>query len=77
MEELNQAIKELLVKLNQRPFKKLSSNRKSVFKEIEQPAFNTLPIKRYELFEWEKARVNIDYYIELFMLAKNFLRQTR
>lgn len=65
LEELNQVIKELLVKLNRRPFKKLAGSRESVFKETEQPALNTLPLERYELSEWKKARVNIDYHVEL------------
>lgn len=63
--ELNQAIKELLIKLNQRPFKKLDGSRESVFKSIEQPALKELPQYRYEFAQWKKARVNIDYHVEL------------
>ncbi|MBI4846348.1 MAG: IS21 family transposase [Candidatus Omnitrophica bacterium] len=65
LQELNQAIKELLIKLNQRPFKKLAGNRESVFKNIDQPALKLLPAQRYEFAQWKKARVNIDYHIEL------------
>ncbi len=65
LEELNQEIKELLVKLNRRNFKKIAGSRESVFKDIEQPALNKLPEVRYELSQWKKARVNIDYHVEL------------
>jgi transposase len=65
LSELNQAIRELLVKLNERPFKKLEGTRKSLFEEIEKPALLPLPQSRYEFAEWKKARVNIDYHIEL------------
>lgn len=63
--QLNQAIAELLVKLNTRPFKKLPGSRMSCFIELEQPALLPLPALRYEFAQWKKARVNIDYHVEL------------
>jgi transposase len=63
--ELNEAIRELLVKLNQRPFKKLPGSRESMYKEHELPALQKLPVQPYEYAQWKKARVNIDYHIEL------------
>lgn len=63
--ELNQAIWELLVKLNERPFQKLPGSRRSVYEELERPALKSLPNKCYELAYWKKAIVNIDYHIEL------------
>ena len=63
--ELNHAMAELLEKLNTRPFKKLEGSRKSWFETIDQPVLKALPLTRYELAEWKKARVNIDYHIEL------------
>lgn len=65
IEELNEAISELLVKLNTRPFKKLQGTRESVFNEIEKNALLPLPEHRYQYAEWKKARVNIDYHAEL------------
>lgn len=62
--ELNQAIRELLTKLNQRPFRKRSGCRASLFQELDRPALQPLPAERYELHEWSTARVNIDYHIE-------------
>ena len=63
--ELNQAIRELLVKLNERAFQKLPGSRKSVYEELEKPALRPLPATKYEFAHWKKARVNIDYHIEL------------
>lgn len=41
--ELNTAIPELLVPLNQRPFKKLPGARRSVFEALDCPALRPLP----------------------------------
>jgi transposase len=65
LEELNRAIVELLVKLNNRPFKKLPGSRSSWFEEIDRPALLPLPQDRYVLAEWKQAKVNIDYHVEL------------
>ena len=65
LEELNRAIAELLVKLNNRPFKKLPGSRFSWFEEIDRGALLPLPQDRYVLAEWKKAKVNIDYHVEL------------
>lgn len=63
--ELNQAIVELLDKLNQRPFKKLPGSRQSLFETLEKPALQPLPAIPYEFARWKKARVNIDYHVEV------------
>jgi transposase len=63
--ELNEAIRELLIRLNRRPFKKLPGSREFVYLEQELPALRPLPDQPYEYAQWKKARVNIDYHIEL------------
>jgi transposase len=63
--ELNQAIAELLVRLNERPFKKLPGNRRSMFEQVDRPALRPLPVTHYELAEWRTAKVNIDYHIQV------------
>ncbi len=63
--ELNAAIRELLDRLNNRPFRKLSGCRMSRFLEIDKPALRPLPATVYQFAQWKKARVNIDYHIEL------------
>jgi hypothetical protein len=47
--ELNQAIRELLDKLNQRPFRKRLGCRASLFQELDRPALGPLPQERYDL----------------------------
>jgi len=62
--ELNKAIALLLVDLNQRAFKKLPGNRRSAFEQLDAPALRPLPAKRFEVFRWKSAKVNIDYHVE-------------
>ena len=62
--ELNGAITELIIDLNQRPFKKLPGCRRSAFEELDAPALKALPATRYEISRWKSARVNIDYHVE-------------
>jgi len=62
--EANAAIRELLTKLNDRPFKKLPGCRRGQFEELDKPALKPLPNTAYEYAEWKKARVGIDYHIE-------------
>lgn len=64
LSELNAAIRELLVRLNNRPFKKLPGCRREMFEKIDKPALRPLPLERYQYAEWKKATVNIDYHIE-------------
>ena len=63
--ELNQAIQELLVELNNRPMRHLGQSRQALFAELDQPALAPLPAQPYEFARWKKARVHIDYHIEL------------
>ena len=64
LNELNRALRVLLVDLNQRPVKKLSGSRTSAFADMDQPALRALPLKAYEYDEWKLARVGPDYHIE-------------
>ncbi|MBA2685035.1 MAG: IS21 family transposase [Gemmatimonadaceae bacterium] len=61
--ELNQAIAELLERLNNRPFQKLEGCRRSAFETIDKPVLRRLPTRRYELADWKHAKVNIDYCV--------------
>jgi transposase len=62
--EVNEAIAELLTRLNQRPFRKREGSRQSLFAALDQPALRALPAERYQYGEWKTARVNIDYHVE-------------
>ena len=63
--EANQAIAGLLVRLNQRPFRKREGSRATLFAQLDRPALKPLPATRYEFGKWKTARVNIDYHIEV------------
>ena len=63
--DLNLTIRTLLTRLNTRPFKKLPGSRRSQFETIDRPALSALPAQAYEYAEWKKARVNLDYHVEV------------
>ena len=63
--ELNKAIAGLLEILNTRLMKKMKKSRQELFKQWDQGNARTLPTARWEYTEWLKARVNIDYHIEV------------
>lgn len=63
--ELNTAIGELLTQLNARPFKRRDGCRQSLFKDIEQPTLRPLPERPYTFATWKKAKVHLDYHIEV------------
>ena len=66
LRELNRAIGGLLQQLNTRPFQKnKTETRRSQFDSLDRPAMKALPVDAYEYAEWKKARVNIDYHIEV------------
>jgi len=62
---LNQRIRELLDRLNNKPFQKLPGCRASVFKTQELPTMRRLPRIPYQYTFIKKVRVNMDYHIEL------------
>ena len=65
LDQLNTAIRELLDALNARPFKKMNACCFSLFETLDLPALKPLPSQRYMYAEWKKARVNIDYHVEV------------
>ena len=62
--EVNMAIAELLIELNQRPFKKLPGCRREAFESLDQPVLRPLPPERMQIARLKRARVNIDYHVE-------------
>ena len=64
--ELNREIRRLLELLNDRPFQKLEGSRRTLFEGLDHPALLPLPQERYEFARWKKARVNIDYHVNVF-----------
>jgi transposase len=64
LDELNAAIAELLVKLNNRIMRHVKQSRQQLFERLDAPALKALPDKAYEYAEWKQVRANIDYHIE-------------
>jgi transposase len=63
--ELNAAIAELLEDLNNRPLQKLGVSRHELWERLDRPALKPLPVERYEIAQWKRCRVNIDYHVEV------------
>lgn len=62
---LNDAIRSLLIELNAKPFQKRDGSRLSVFQAVERPVLRALPAHRYEYATWKKAKVHLDYHVEV------------
>lgn len=66
--DLNAAIRERLDALNERPgqgVQGLPASRLELFETIEKSALRPLPNQRYEMAEWRKARVHLDYHVQV------------
>jgi transposase len=63
--ELNAAIWECLERLNTRPMHRVGKSRRELFEAMDRPNALPLPQRAYEYAEWGKAKVNIDYHIEV------------
>jgi transposase len=63
--ELNAAMRALLEDLNRRPFKRLPGSRLSLFEQLDRPVMRPLPPEPYVFAEWKKARVHIDYHMQV------------
>jgi hypothetical protein len=74
---LNEAIRGLLVDLNDRPLRGWRRSRRQLFDEIDRPAL--LPDEPYEYAEWKRCRVNLDYHVEIakhyYSVPHNLVRQ--
>lgn len=65
LHELNQRIRELVGELNARPMKRYGASRRELFDRLDRPALGPLPAARFEYADWRKARVNIDYHVQV------------
>jgi transposase len=64
--ELNAAIGELLVRLNeQRSIRRLGVTRRQLLEELDRPALKPLPTEPYVLAEWRARRVGLDYHVDI------------
>src|SRR3954447_6025360 len=64
--ELNAAIGELLMRLNeQRSIRRLGVTRRQLLEELDRPALKPLPMEPYVLAEWRARRVGLDYHVDI------------
>ena len=63
--ELNQAIRELVDQLNDRPMRGWGTTRRALYEQVDRPALRSLPPTPYEYADWKRCRVNLDYHVEV------------
>lgn len=63
--DLNAHIARLLADLNERTMRSYGKSRRQLFEELDRPSLRPLPQSEYAYAEWKKARVNLDYHVEL------------
>src|SRR6478735_4471415 len=63
--ELNQAIRELVIQLNDRPMRGWGTTRRALYEQIDRPALRELPPTPYEYADWKRCQVNVDYHVEI------------
>ena len=64
--ELNEAIAELLRRLNEeRAIRRLGVTRRALIEEIDRPHLKPLPREPYAFAEWRLRRVGVDYHVQV------------
>jgi transposase len=63
--EINAAIRQCLERLNTRLLRRAKKSRRQLFESLDYPSALPLPLSPYEYAEWIKARVNLDYHIQV------------
>ena len=64
IEEINEALWERLEDLNTRTMQHMERSRQEMFEELDKPMLRPLPERAFEVAEWKRAKVNIDYHVE-------------
>ena len=62
---LNERIAELLEDLNDRRMRVYQVSRRQLFEKLERSALKPLPATRFVYGEWARAKVNVDYHVEI------------
>lgn len=65
LEELQERIAELVEDLNDRTMKQYGQSRRARFEELDRPALQPLPERRFEYGRRKTCRVNIDYHVDV------------
>ncbi len=62
---LNQAIRARLERLNERVMHDYGLSRRELFEQVDQSALKPLPTQPFVFGQWKRAKVNLDYHIEV------------
>jgi hypothetical protein len=65
LSQLNQRIKELLLRMNNKPFQKISGNRSSLFNSIDLPTLKPLPLQNYQYTYIKKVQQAVEKHLGL------------
>jgi transposase len=63
LQEINDSLRPMLEELNSRVMEHLGKSRRQLFEELDRPALRPLPAVPFEMAEWKRARVGIDYHV--------------
>ncbi len=62
---LNAAIAQGLVRLNEKVMSGYGISRRGLFEQVDQSALKPLPTQPFVFGQWKRAKVNVDYHIEV------------
>ncbi len=65
LDALNERIADLLEDLNGRTMKMYGASRRALYERYDRPVLGALPAEPFVYGEWKKARVNIDYHVDV------------
>jgi transposase len=65
LSEVNAAYRIQLQALNEKSFQKMEGSRRSLYETLDRPALAPLPATPYEFATWKRARVHIDYHLQV------------
>jgi transposase len=63
--DLNAAIAQGLARLNERVMHGYGISRRGLFEQVDQAALKPLPMQPFVFGQWKRAKVNVDYHIEV------------
>lgn len=65
LNQLNAALRQGLMALNQRVMRDYSQTRQERFEQVDKPALRPLPTQAFEVATWKQAKVSLDYHIDV------------
>jgi transposase len=65
IDELRVAAAEMIAQLNDKVMRQYGGSRRDLFEELDRPHLKPLPAEPYELAEWRRCKVGLDYHVEV------------